>query len=118
MCEMSKEEYTKKTITSTKKKIDKEIKHFAKQLKLENKMEQYADQPAYVTLKVYKENFKTKLSCRLINPAKSKIEIVSTIKLEKIKRAITNQIKYNHCRNTQAVINLFKSIPNKTKRGL
>ena len=49
MYEMSKEEYAKlindyvtktyqKTTTSTKKKIDKETKHFAKKLKLENKM--------------------------------------------------------------------------------
>ena len=49
MCEMSKEEYAKlindnvtktykKTTTSTKKKIDKETKHFTKKLRLENKM--------------------------------------------------------------------------------
>ena len=49
MYEMSKEEYAKlindyvaktyqKTTTSTKKKIDKETKHFAKKLRLENKM--------------------------------------------------------------------------------
>ena len=49
MYEMSKGEYAKlindyvaktyqKTTTSTKKKIDKETKHFAKKLRLENKM--------------------------------------------------------------------------------
>ena len=52
-----------KRTTCTKKKIDKETKHLAKQLKLENKIEQYAIQPAYITLKVRKENFKTKLPC-------------------------------------------------------
>ena len=36
-------------------------------------MEQYADQSAYVTLNDHKENFKTKLSCRLSNPALSEI---------------------------------------------
>ena len=49
MYEMSKGEYAKlindyvaktyqKTTTSTKKKIDKETKHFTKKLRLENKM--------------------------------------------------------------------------------
>ena len=54
MYEMSKEDYVKiingnvtktyqKTTLSTKTKIDKETKNFAKKLKLEKKMEQYAD---------------------------------------------------------------------------
>ena len=58
-------------------------------------MEQYADQSAYVTLKDHKENFKTKLPCRLINPAKSETGIVSKVELEKINRAIANQIECN-----------------------
>ena len=78
-------------------------------------MEQYADQSAYITLKDHKENFRTKLSFRLINPPKSEIGIVSKIELEKINRAITSQTKCNQWRNTQAVIDWFKSIPNKTK---
>ena len=65
--------------TSTEKKIEKETNYFAKILKIENKMEQYSDQSAYVTLKDHKQNFKTKLPCRLINPAKSEIGIVSKV---------------------------------------
>ena len=90
ICEISKEEYVKlinhnvtktyqKTTTSTEKKIEKETNCFAKILKIENKMEQYSDQSAYVTLKDHKQNFKTKLPCRLINPAKSEIGIVSKV---------------------------------------
>ena len=111
MCEMPKEEYAKlinknatktyqKTTTPTKKKIDKETERFAKKLRLEIKMEQYADQSAYVILKDHKKNFKTKLSCRLINPVKSEIGIVSKLELEKINRAITNQIKCNQWHKT------------------
>ena len=58
-------------------------------------MEQYADRPGYVTLKDRIEKFKTKLACRLTNPAQIRIVIVSKAELEKINRAITNQIKYN-----------------------
>ena len=61
MYEMSRKEYAKlindnvtktyiKTTTSTKKKMDKETKHFAKKLKLENKMQQYPNQSGYITL--------------------------------------------------------------------
>ena len=52
-----------KTTLSTKTKNDKETKTFAKKLKLEKKMEQCADKPAYVTLKDHKDNFKRKLPC-------------------------------------------------------
>ena len=124
--EMSKDEYTKlindnvtktyqKTTTSTKTKIDKGTKHFAKKLDLEKKMEMYANQSAYVTLKDHKENFKTKLPCRLINPARSEIGIVSEVELGKINKLLTNQIKCNQWRNTQTVIDWFKFIPNKKK---
>ena len=85
-------------------KIDKGTKHFAEKLNLEKKMGMYADQSAYVTLKDHKENFKTKLPCRLINPAKSEIGIVSKVELEKINKLLTNQIKCNQWRNTQTVI--------------
>ena len=78
-------------------------------------MEQYTDQSAYFILKDHKENFKTRLPSRLINPAKSDIGLVSKGELEKINRSITSQTKCNQWRNIQAVINWFKSIPNKTK---
>ena len=58
-------------------------------------MEQYTDKPAYVTLKDHKDNFKTKLLCRLINPAKSEIGIVSKIKLEKLNKELVNKVKCN-----------------------
>ena len=126
MYEMSKEDYVKlindnvtktyqKTTLSTKTKIDKETRTFAKKLKLEKKMEQYADKPAYVTLKDHKDNFKTKLPCRLINPAKSKIGIVSKIELERLNKELVNKVKCNQWRNTHTVIDWFKSIPNKAK---
>lgn len=67
MYEMSKEEYAElinhiitKMYQKTETKINKEI-NFAKKIKLKNKMEQYAHQSAYVTLKDHKQNFKNKL---------------------------------------------------------
>ena len=48
-------------------KIEKELKHFAENLAC--KMEEYADQSAYVVLKDHKGNFKTKFTCQIISPA-------------------------------------------------
>ena len=55
------------------------------------------------------------MPCRLINPVKSEVGIVSKVDLEKMNWAITSQIRCNQWRNTQAVVNWFKPIPNKTK---
>lgn len=126
MYEMSKEEYAKlinhiitktyqKTTRSTKTKINKEINFAKKIIKLENKMEQYAHQSTYVTLKDHKQNFKNKLLWWLIKPAKNEIGIVSKEELGKINRVITNQVKGNQRCKTQAVIDWFKSTTNKTK---
>ena len=93
---MWKEEYVKvindnvtKTylkVTTSTEKIDKVTKHFPKKLKLENKMEQYVDQSAYVKLKDHKENFNTKLLCRLIITVKREIGTVYKVEAEKINR--------------------------------
>ena len=93
---MWKEEYVKvindnvtKTylkVTTSTEKIDKVTKHFPKKLKLENKIEQYVDQSAYVKLKDHKENFNTKLLCRLIITVKREIGTVSKVEAEKINR--------------------------------
>ena len=93
---MWKEEYVKVTndnvtktylkVTTSTEKIDKVTKHFPKKLKLENKIEQYVDQSAYVKLKDHKENFNTKLLCRLIITVKREIGTVSKVEAEKINR--------------------------------
>ena len=54
---------------------------FAKKQKQENKMKQYD----------HKENFKTKSPCRLINPARSEIGIVSNVEIKKKNKQNHNQ---------------------------
>ena len=67
----------KKANAGEKLKIDKESKKFAKSLNLDDKMECYSDQCAFITLKDHKENFKSNTKCRLINPSKSEVGLVS-----------------------------------------
>ena len=53
-----------------KTRIDKKTRKLSKHLKLDNKMECYAERHAFITLKDHKEKFKQNTKCRLINPAK------------------------------------------------
>ena len=53
-----------------KRKIDKESRQFAKHLGIDDRMECYFDQHAFLILKDHKVNFKNNPKCRLINPFK------------------------------------------------
>ena len=76
-------------------------------------MEFYAERHAFITLKDHKENFKQKMKCRLINPAKGIIGRVSKKYLEQIIREINNIIKFNLWRNTSTLIKHFQNVTNK-----
>ena len=53
--------------------------------------------------------------CRLINPAKSEIGIISKHYLEKINDNIQRKSKLQQWRNTSSVIGRFQQIPSKEK---
>ena len=77
-------------------------------------MQRYANSKAFVTLKDHKENFQSNTKCRLINPAKSEMGLVSKQILEKINSQIRCSTNLNQWRNTAAVIDWFKNIPDKS----
>ena len=54
-----------------------EAKHIAEQLKLDDRIEQAAEQKAFITLNDHKPNFPNNIKCRLINPAKSNLGKIS-----------------------------------------
>ena len=107
--------YEKATV-NTKRKIDRESKKFAKTLSLDGKMECYSDNPAYITLKDHKENFRNSTKCRLINPSKSEVGLVSKSYLSNIIASISKKTKVNQWRNTSTVIDWFKNLADKQKR--
>ena len=61
--------------------------------------------PAYITLKDHKENFRNNTKCRLINPSKSEVGLVSKSYLSNIIASISKKTKVNQWRNTSTVIN-------------
>ena len=97
---------------NTKRKIDRESKKFAKTLSLDDKMEYFSDNPAYITLKEHKENFRNNTKCRLINPSKSEVGLVSKSYLSNIIASIS---KRNKWRNTSTVIDWLKNLADKQK---
>ena len=124
MYELDKVQYDKllhDSITSTYKKADEKVfdaineeaKGIATKLDIEDRMECMAKQQAFIMLKDHKENFKNKPTCRLINPAKSEMGLVSKKILEKINTSIRSTTVLNQWKNTSSVIDWFKNIPEK-----
>ena len=84
-------------------------------LNVADRMDVIANKNAFVTLKDHKENFASNPKCRLINPTKTEIGIISKKDLENINKQITESTKLNLWRNMHSVIAWFKSIPNKNQ---
>ena len=76
-------------------------------------MECLANQQAFVTLKDHKDNFQNNPTCRLINPAKSEMGLLSKQILERINNKIRNDLGVNQWRDTSSVIQWFLSIKDK-----
>ena len=87
----------------------------AAELKLDDRIEQFNQREVLVTLKDHKVNFQNDPECRLINPAKSEIGIISKDYVELINNKIREKTKMNQWCNTKSVIEWFKAIKNKSK---
>ena len=103
----------KKTANGILQNINNEAREIAESLKLDEKMEAYADRKAFITLKDHKDNFSTNPKCRLLNPAKSEMGIVSKHILQRINAEIRICTGLNQWRSTSSVISWFSSISDK-----
>ena len=64
----------RKVSNSTTEHVNQEAKVLAANLKLEDRIQQLAEKKAFIPLKDHKPNFVNQPKCRLINPAKLKLE--------------------------------------------
>ena len=92
--------------------INAEAKQIAEHLLLDDRIDTLAQKPAFITIKDHKENFPNHVKCRLINPAKSDIGVVSKNILDRINKELINATSVKQWKNTQSAINWFKSIDN------
>ena len=79
-------------------------------------MECYLEQSVFITLKDLKANFKNNTKCRLINPSKSEVGLVSNYYLSLIISTVAEKSGVNQWRNTSTVIKWFENLQNKQKR--
>ena len=100
----------KKAESSTKDFIDLEAKQIAQEHKIADRVEAYACREAFITLKDHKENFLSNPKCRLLNPAKSEIGLISKQLLESIIATVRNRTKANQWRNTNGVLKWFNGL--------
>ena len=84
-------------------------------MKIDDRVECMAKREAYITLKDHKENFTTALPCRLINPAKSNIGVISKSILDRILADIQRKLQVNMWKNTNAVTKWFTQLQQKQR---
>ena len=85
----------KKTAVSAINSINTEAKAIAKDLNLDERIEQYNQNQYFITLKDHKENFQKNPKCRLLNPAKLEIGIVSKHYIDQINKSVREKLNVN-----------------------
>ena len=125
---IDKDDYNKyliENITETYKKSDMnkvnklnlEAKKIADKLSISDRVDRLQNDEAYITIKDHKKNFQTNPTFRLTNPSKTNIGKISKKILDKINEKITSSMSVNQWKNSNAVIEWFKNIQNKSKRS-
>ena len=100
----------KKTCDDLVDALDAQSAKLAKQLKLDDRIEKLAKKEAFITLKDHKPNFQDHPTCRLINPSKSEIGVLSKQILDEINTAIIGSTRINQWKNTSSVLKWFNAL--------
>ena len=93
--------------------INSESKFIAVKLQMDDRIECLARNETFITLKDHKENFRTKPTCRLINPCKNELGKISKTIIESINKELRDNLNFNQWKNTNDVINWFDNINDK-----
>jgi len=107
----------KKTDQNVPKEISSKDKLIAETLGLDDRIELSACRDSFITLKDHKPDFKNNPTCRLLNPSKSEIGILSKNILDDINTEIIQTTKVNLWRSTNNAIEWFKTIPDKDQHA-
>jgi hypothetical protein len=87
----------------------------AKKLKVDDRAEILSESPGFITIKDHKPDFPGRVACRLINPSKSDIGIISKHILEKINAKVKSETKSNQWRSTNEALEWFNKLENKSE---
>lgn len=106
----------KKTNNEELRKVNKEACKLATEINLQDKMECIPNNKAFITLKDHKDNFINNPKCRLINPAKTEMGKISSIKLKEINSELRSKLNLNQWRNTADALKWFNNIENNNNK--
>ena len=106
-------DYKKATVTKLNN-VNKEAAEIALDLDIDDRVDQYIQSDAFITVKDHKESFPGRIECRLINPAKSNIGRISKQIISEAVLSIKNKTRSNQWINTSQVIDWFKNLENKS----
>ena len=95
-------------------KVNKEAAKIAENLNIGNRVDRYIKSNAFITVKDHKDNFPSKIECRLLNPAKSNIGKISKQILSNAVLNIKSKTEANLWTNSKEVITWFSKIQNKS----
>ena len=108
----------KKADNNVPKVISFDVKKIAESLGLDDRIETSACKDSFITMKDHKPDFLNNPTCRLINPSKSEIGIISKHILDDINKKILQATKVNLWKSTSNAIEWFKSTPEKEKQAI
>ena len=93
--------------------INNDAKDIAKSLKVDSRIEALAIKNCFVSLKDHKIGFNTSPKCRLLNPAKSDLGLISKNIVRTMNNAILSKTGLKQWKNSNSVIEWFNNIDDK-----
>ena len=103
----------KKSSPKVVDELNSQSARVAEKLGLDNRIEKLAEREAFITLKDHKPEFHAHPTCRLINPSKSEIGIISKRILDEINTIIIQKTQINQWKNTSSVLKWFRNLDHK-----
>ena len=93
--------------------INREFDNITQTLDISDRIDKMTPKAAFITLKVHKDDFEDKPTCRLINPSKSEVGKISKLMLERINNDLRKQLTVNQWRSTKPVLEWFNNLQEK-----
>jgi hypothetical protein len=103
----------KKDVTNSILSTNSAAAAITEKLDIADRVDQFSESEAFITIKDHKDNFPAKIQCRLINPAKSNVGRVSKQMLSSIVSKVQLATGSNLWKNTSQVISWFNGLENK-----
>ena len=103
----------KKSSPKVVDELNSQSARVAEKLGLDNHIEKLAEKEGFVTLKDHEPEFRTHLTCCLINPSKSDIGIISKRILDKINTTVIQKKQINQWKNTSSILEWFRNLDHK-----